>query len=398
MKKTFCLILLLTLCLRVVLNAQINLVNNSGFEQYSGCTSGSGQWNLCQGWDNVNMSPGPGPWGTPDYYVTCGINNTAPPSTFAGNCPTHGGNAMMSLVVYNMGYANYREYLSTQLKCNMQAGKTYTVSFWISNGTTNISPWTIKNFGICLSNGPLTQNGWGVVNANPQLEVNTNIVSQGWTQYSAAITPTASLNRLTIGVFKPDSQTNPTLSWPNLGGPASAYANYFIDDIEVLAPPTQIQVTTSNTLVCKGSTVNITASGANTYSWSTGSTGNTILVTPNTTTSYTVTGYSTDECSAPAKSVITIALKTCETGLSDLNDWVPIQLLMQNSVLALNGCAVNDRVIIHDINGKLVCDELIGNNEQVYYKDFLQFQNGLYSLVVIRSQTTIYSRKFVSEN
>ncbi|MBA3663653.1 MAG: T9SS type A sorting domain-containing protein [Bacteroidetes bacterium] len=50
---------------------------------------------------------------------------------------------------------------------------------------------------------------------------------------------------------------------------------------------------TSPTAICTGGTVNLTAGGANTYSWSTGSTSVTITDTPTIVTSYTVTGTNT---------------------------------------------------------------------------------------------------------
>lgn len=50
-------------------------------------------------------------------------------------------------------------------------------------------------------------------------------------------------------------------------------------------------VTTSNFIICNGSTAPLLANGATTYSWNTGATTNSIIVAPPTTTSYTVTGY-----------------------------------------------------------------------------------------------------------
>src|SRR4051812_45375009 len=108
-------LILLSLIFGSTLTAQINLISNPGFEQYSSCPTYGAQWNLSTGWNNVNMNQGVGLYGTPDYMNTCGTGNTAPPATFAGTCSPHTGNAMMALVLYNVPYAEYREYLSTQL-------------------------------------------------------------------------------------------------------------------------------------------------------------------------------------------------------------------------------------------------------------------------------------------
>jgi len=58
-----------------------------------------------------------------------------------------------------------------------------------------------------------------------------------------------------------------------------------------------INVISSPTVICSGNNANIIASGALTYSWSTGSTNSNINVSPITSTTYTVTGYDISNCS-----------------------------------------------------------------------------------------------------
>ena len=57
--------------------------------------------------------------------------------------------------------------------------------------------------------------------------------------------------------------------------------------------------------VCAGTTVTLTASGADNYTWNTGAENASIEVTPTTTTVYTVTG-TTDGCSATASHTVTV--------------------------------------------------------------------------------------------
>lgn len=54
-----------------------------------------------------------------------------------------------------------------------------------------------------------------------------------------------------------------------------------------------VSISGGTAAVCNGSTVNLTASGADTYSWSTGSTNASVSVSPSVTTVYTVVGTST---------------------------------------------------------------------------------------------------------
>ena len=182
------------------------------------------------------MNTGPGMWGTPDYFHPCGPAIVSPPVTFAGTCVPQDGVAMMSLILYNVPYPNYREYIATPLNCTMQPGTTYTLSFWLTNGTGILSPWTISNFGVHFSNGPLTQAGFGLINVVPQCEVTANITTTVWTQYTFTVNPTAQWNYMTLGAFRADASNSPVMSYPNPGGNPSVYANYYIDNVQVLSP------------------------------------------------------------------------------------------------------------------------------------------------------------------
>lgn len=297
------LLLFISQCSKIV--GQINLVPNSGFETYTSCPTAGGQWNCCSNWNNVNMNPGAGSWGTPDYFNTCGTGGTAPPATFAGTCNPHLGNSMMALVLYNVPYPQYREYLSVPLISPMQPGNTYTLSFWLTNGTGIKSPWTIKNIGVNFSASPLSQTGWGIITATPQCEILSNIIATTWTQYTFTIVPTSTWNYLTLGAFRIDALNNPTMSFPNPGGAPSSYANYFVDDVQVLynnclITPTISIASTSLNKCSAGSPLTLTATGANNYTWTpsttlSSQTGSLVTANPSLTTIYNVTG-STGSC------------------------------------------------------------------------------------------------------
>lgn len=67
-----------------------------------------------------------------------------------------------------------------------------------------------------------------------------------------------------------------------------------------------IPLTVNSSTICSGNSTTLTASGATTYSWTTGSTSNSIAVAPNTSTMYVVTGYSTATCYAKKPSFVTV--------------------------------------------------------------------------------------------
>lgn len=61
-------------------------------------------------------------------------------------------------------------------------------------------------------------------------------------------------------------------------------------------------------VVCSGDAITLTASGANSYTWSTNESGNSITVSPTTTTNYTVTGVGDGNCQNTAN--VTVSVET----------------------------------------------------------------------------------------
>ncbi len=80
------------------------------------------------------------------------------------------------------------------------------------------------------------------------------------------------------------------------------------------SPPISVSATDNATFVCKGSSILLNATGAGVggqYSWTTGTTGISISVSPTVATSYTVTGTNQNNCSASAP--INLAVKDAPT-------------------------------------------------------------------------------------
>ncbi len=65
-------------------------------------------------------------------------------------------------------------------------------------------------------------------------------------------------------------------------------------------------VTVNNPVICAGQSVTLTASGATTYLWSTGEVGDSIIVTPATTSTYTVVGKTAGYAAAPVEATVTV--------------------------------------------------------------------------------------------
>ena len=82
----------------------------------------------------------------------------------------------------------------------------------------------------------------------------------------------------------------------------------------------------NDTSLCVGSAMILTATGANTYSWSTGALTNTIITSPSTTTSYSVIGYN-GTCSL--STACTVSVELC-AGLKTNSSQINSLLIMPN--------------------------------------------------------------------
>lgn len=71
-------------------------------------------------------------------------------------------------------------------------------------------------------------------------------------------------------------------------------------------------ITTAGATICSGQSATLTASGVSSYSWSTGATTNSIIVSPTSTTSYTVTGSNLGNCIQDSK-VVTVVVNPVPT-------------------------------------------------------------------------------------
>ncbi|MBA3663753.1 MAG: gliding motility-associated C-terminal domain-containing protein [Bacteroidetes bacterium] len=93
--------------------------------------------------------------------------------------------------------------------------------------------------------------------------------------------------------------------------------------VSVNAGPSPTVTITGNNTICVGSSATLTANGANTYTWNTGSQANTIIVSPPGTTQYIVSGNATGiQCLATQTITVTV------------NNFIPITITGPGTVCA----------------------------------------------------------------
>ncbi len=110
-----------------------------------------------------------------------------------------------------------------------------------------------------------------------------------------------------------------------------------------------------DSLICAGNSTALTASGATTYSWNTGATTSTVLVSPPATTTYTVTG-SNGACSMNATKAVTVTPYNGFDLAGNLQVCIDTPKISGASIQA---CIFNNRCQVMNGQLKLVLDTAI---------------------------------------
>ena len=150
-------------------------------------------------------------------------------------------------------------------------------------------------------------------------------------------------------------------------------------------PQPTVTASSSATLICAGQSVTINASGANSYTWSTTSVTPAIVVSPTTTTSYTVTGTNAFNCTNTF--VIAQSVSPC-TGLQNQTSGLSRVVVYPNPnngsfTFNLNSISDNTMIEIYNSIGQLITREKINSlSNSISINDKA---NGIYSLVIFEN-------------
>jgi gliding motility-associated-like protein len=253
-------------------------------------------WNTGQTTNNINVSPTINTTYTVTGSAATGCSNTA--------VTTLTVNALPSLTV-----------TGTNTIC---AGKSTTLTAtgastynWmpgsINNSTISVSPagttvYTV--IGTAANTCSNTLQHTVTVNALPTISVNNATVCNGssvlltGTGSSASYSWNTGANTNTVNV-SPVTLTNYTVT----GTAANTCTNSAVAQVSVIALPS---ISVASQTICLNQSINLTASGANSYTWSTTQNGNSISVSPTVTTTYSVIGTAISTCTNSTNATVTI--------------------------------------------------------------------------------------------
>jgi bacillolysin len=353
---------------------------------------------------------------------------------------------------------------------NLTASGATTYS-WSSGQTTSsisVSPSSTTSYTVIGTTGSCSGNNISnvTVNTTPTVSVNSatvcngqsvNLNASGATTYSwnsgqttssIAVTPTSSATYSVTGTTGSCSNTqvsnitvnpNPTVvvtvnssticngqsttiaasgastySWSSgqttssISANPSATTNYSVvgttgscTDIKVatvVVNPTPV-VTVNSPNICTGQTATLTGTGASSYTFNPGNiTGNPIAVSPTISTTYTITGANSFNCSSSA--IATVSVSLC-TGVQELPSTNPNTINVypnpaENYIEIYNTVTLEKITInLYDVTGKLIISK-----ETSYYKDQIdmsKYAKGLYFVEVMNGDKRIFSTKVIKQ-
>lgn len=155
-----------------------------------------------------------------------------------------------------------------------------------------------------------------------------------------------------------------------------------------------VSISTDNSIICAGTTISLTANGANTYSWNTSATGSVIAVTPSVTTTYSVIGTDTSGCTNTA--MLTQSVSLC-TGIATLNDrdWLNPVLPNPNcGSFVVSAPADNSIFILYNNLGQIIYSERLKRNENQIQLNIAQ---GIYYYIIKLDNSVIKNGKMIVE-
>lgn len=267
--------------------AQVNLVPNPSFEDYNDCPVGISGFSYgddlyADDWYSAGA-------GTSDYFHACAGPGSwvyVPDNLFTDDQPAHTGEAYGGFWVdlYDNNSFLYREYVQAELLEPLTAGECYYVEFWSAPATTSdffgSTHATTDAIGAYLGFEKQGSPAFSeVLDAIPQIDNNATgnyIDPPGvWTRVSGFYTATGGEDWIVVGNFHGDDEVECV---PYTGGDPdiTPLVYLFVDD--VLVTPVDSMAYLPDTISCNPVTL-YAPSGADSYLWSTGATGSSIVVT-----------------------------------------------------------------------------------------------------------------------
>lgn len=249
MKRTVILLLLAAGALATAQKAE-NLVYNPSFEEHSFCPQridALGVMKAVDAWWQPTL-------GSSDYFHTCGGRECAVPRNKMGAQAPLSGDGYCGIYC---SQEDYREYLQTELREPLQAGKRYRVAFHVS--LADKAPHAVATLGALLTADRIGDSTMGILMRREKSDlqhgsrqsIGSSLTPQvlnavdsvlddmrGWTEVCDTIVAEGNERFLTIGNFA--SFNHSTVIETKAASAVLQGAYYYVDDVSVVCLDTTV--------------------------------------------------------------------------------------------------------------------------------------------------------------
>jgi hypothetical protein len=162
-----------------------------------------------------------------------------------------------------------------------------------------------------------------------------------------------------------------------------------------VTPFPTVTIAPTATTICLGSSITFTASGAQTYSWSSGATTSVTVESPTITTSYTVTGDSAG-CSAMDTVSISVVVCTGVNGIASYNDVNVYPNPFRNVVnVVIENVSEKSVFEVYDALGRIVINLPLKDHQTIINTS--ELPGGVYSYRIKSSAEVIKQGKLIKD-
>ncbi|MEO6302216.1 MAG: T9SS type A sorting domain-containing protein, partial [Bacteroidia bacterium] len=159
-------------------------------------------------------------------------------------------------------------------------------------------------------------------------------------------------------------------------------------------------ISTSANMICNGQTSTLAISGATSFTWDSGVTTQSIIVTPSITSTYSVTGISQSGCTFSVNETVTVSL--CTGIFKDVFSFTNIYILPNpnTGILSIEipyeGFTIeNTQIKIVNVLGQEVKQFNLNNKKQ--HLNIEELANGVYYLNLIKDNKIIETKKIIKQ-
>ncbi|MFA6923818.1 MAG: T9SS type A sorting domain-containing protein [Bacteroidales bacterium] len=283
------------------------------------------------------------------------------------------------------------------ININASGANTYTWNNGSSTNPLNVSPTITTSYtvtGTDMNGCANTAQTLVTINSNPTVIATGNTICNG---ASASIAASGAntytwVNPLGAGNPKTVSPTTNTTYFVT-GTDANGCTGTAQATVAIYPSPT---ITVNSESILQGQSATLCVSGGSTYSWSTTETSSCISVTPNVTSTYTVTGTDANGCTGTTQSIVTVN-STFVNNISGNNNELQIYPNPNNGLFILqknNNTSQKFQLTIKTIQGQEVLKGNI-NFTNTYPIDLQHLAGGVYIITLQNDKENYVSRVVV---